>query len=115
MSGDGHDLDQLLDAARAGGGWAFERLWQELSPVVLGYLRGRRTPDPEDVTSEVFLAAFQQVGAFRELNLAETASVVGKPVGAVKALQRRALDRLRRDLQSPPVSSDRSPAIAWLR
>lgn len=57
-------LDALVDAARAGGDWAFERLWRELAPAVAGYLRGRGVPEPEDVTSEVFLAAFQQIAAF---------------------------------------------------
>jgi RNA polymerase sigma-70 factor, ECF subfamily len=57
-------LDALVAAARAGGDWAFERLWLVLSPRVAGYLRGRGVPDPEDVTSEVFLAAFQKVGTF---------------------------------------------------
>ena len=58
-------LDALVDAARAGGGWAFERLWLELSPSVAGYLRGRGVTDADDVTSEVFLAAFQQMGEFK--------------------------------------------------
>lgn len=57
-------LDALVDAARAGGGWAFERLWRELAPPVAGYLRGRGVPEADDVTSEVFLAAFQKIGAF---------------------------------------------------
>jgi RNA polymerase sigma-70 factor (ECF subfamily) len=61
---DPEHLDTLVAAARAGGDWAFERLWLDLSPRVAGYLRGRGVPDPEDVTSEVFLAAFQKVGAF---------------------------------------------------
>lgn len=57
-------VDALVDAARAGGGWAFERLWLELSPAVAGYLRGRGVPDADDVTSEVFLAAFQGIAGF---------------------------------------------------
>lgn len=57
-------VDALVDAARAGGGWAFERLWLELSPAVAGYLRGRGVPDADDVTSEVFLAVFQGIAAF---------------------------------------------------
>ena len=57
-------LDALVDAARAGGGWAFERLWRELAPSVAGYLRGRGVPDADDVTSEVFLVAFQQLATF---------------------------------------------------
>jgi RNA polymerase sigma factor (sigma-70 family) len=58
------DLDLWVDAARAGGTWAFASLWQELSPGVLGYVRARAVPDPDDVTSEVFLAAFQRIGQF---------------------------------------------------
>ncbi len=57
-------LDDLVDQARCGSQAAFARLWQELSPVVAGYLRGRGVRDVEDVTSEVFLAAFGQISAF---------------------------------------------------
>jgi RNA polymerase sigma-70 factor (ECF subfamily) len=170
------DLDSLVDAARAGGGWAFGRLWESLAPRVAAYLRAGGVRDADDATSEVFLAAFRGIGrfdgdgaAFRawlftiahhkgvdahrrssrqevpvaavaderagrtapsaedvamaradtaetlsrlavltqdqrsvlllrivaELSLAETAEVLGKPVGAVKALQHRALARLR--------------------
>ena len=58
------DIDLLVDAARAGGGWAFERLWTALSPQVAGYLRARGVPEPDDVTSEVFLAAFRGIHRF---------------------------------------------------
>lgn len=57
-------LDSLVIAARAGGGWAFARLWEELSGSVAGYLRARGVRHVEDVTSEVFLAAFQGIGRF---------------------------------------------------
>lgn len=187
-------LDLLVEAARAGGGWAFGRLWTELSPVVHGYVRARGARDPDDVTSEVFLAAFTRIGrftgdgrAFRswlftiahhksvddirqapreqaheviddgrraasaeddalarlgtyaaigslagltqdqravlllrvigELSLEETAGALGKPVGAVKALQHRALARLRKDLaasRAPATqgSSQAAPAVS---
>jgi RNA polymerase sigma factor (sigma-70 family) len=58
------DLDVLVDAARAGGDWAFARLWEELSPAVAGYLRARSVAEVDDVTSEVFLAAFQGISSF---------------------------------------------------
>jgi RNA polymerase sigma-70 factor (ECF subfamily) len=176
------ELDLLVAAARTGGGWAFGRLWEQLAPSVAAYLRGRGVRDADDVTSEVFLAAFRGIGGFHgdgvafrswlftiahhkgvdvhrrpatrevlvdavgaaglgfdpaparsaedvameqiagdgavrqlatltddqravlllrvvaDLSLAETAEVLGKPVGAVKALQHRALARLRADL-----------------
>ncbi|HEX6935995.1 MAG TPA: sigma-70 family RNA polymerase sigma factor [Actinomycetes bacterium] len=188
------ELDLLVDAARAGGGWAFGRLWEELSPVVHAYVRARGARDPDDTTSEVFLAAFTRLDrfdgdgrAFRswlftiahhkavdsvrrgpgahevpsaevldgrtvgsaedsalarlggdealrlldvltpeqrsvillrvvgDLSLEETAAVVGRPVGAVKALQHRALARLRRETSSEAVSRDVPGAIAGSR
>lgn len=57
-------LDSLVVAARAGGGWAFARLWEELAGSVAGYLRARGVDEVEDVTSEVFLAAFQGIQSF---------------------------------------------------
>jgi RNA polymerase sigma-70 factor (ECF subfamily) len=187
----GPDLDALVAAACAGGGWAFGRIWEQLSPVVHGYVRGLGVRDPDDTTSEVFLAAFRRIdrfdgdgAAFRswlftiahhkvvdgwrrgaaarevpadaledgravasaedqalarlsgdavvamlrtltpeqrsvvllrvvgELSLEETAAVVGKPVGAVKALQHRALQRLRRQLSDEGVSRTSPDAIA---
>ena len=57
-------LDSLVVAARAGGDWAFARLWEELSGSVAGYLRARGVDDVEDVTSDVFLAAFQGMRGF---------------------------------------------------
>ena len=180
------ELDLLVDAARAGGGWAFGRLWELLAPVVAAYVRRRGVRDVDDVTSEVFLAAFRGIerfdgdgpafrawlftiahhkavdavrrparelavgsgggdddllldrGAVRsaedevidqvggaaavrsldvltedqrdvlllrvvaDLSLAETAQVLSKPVGAVKALQHRALARLRGAVSPDP-------------
>lgn len=57
-------MDAAVAAAREGDGAAFGRLWQELSPRVAGYLRWHGVADAEDVTSEVFLAVFRQIGRF---------------------------------------------------
>lgn len=183
------DLDPLVDAARAGGHWAFARLWEDLAPVVASYLRGRGVREVDDVTSEVFLAAFRGIGRFHgdgaafrawlftiahhkaadtfrrhssrdvlmesledgrvepsaeesalarlddaaaigrlavltddqravvllrvvgDLSLAETAQVLGRPVGAVKALQHRALARLRSAMADGAVSREAARAI----
>lgn len=188
------DIDLLVDAARVGGGWAFGRLWEELSPTVAAYLRARGVRDADDVTSEVFLAAFRGIErfdgdgrAFRswlfsiahhkgvdavrrgpsarevpvetvsdgrtsasaeeraleslertevsrllrtltsdqrdvlllrivgDLSLAETATAIGKPVGAVKQLQHRALARLRKEMSRGPITQEPVQAIAWMR
>jgi RNA polymerase sigma-70 factor (ECF subfamily) len=50
-----------------------------------------------------------------ELSLAETAVALGKPVGAVKALQHRGLARLRRSLAAEPVSPDGDDAMTQVR
>jgi RNA polymerase sigma-70 factor (ECF subfamily) len=64
MPVDGALMDATVAAARAGDGAAFGRLWVELSPRVCAYLRSHGVGDAEDVTSEVFLAVFRQVGRF---------------------------------------------------
>lgn len=54
----------MLPAAQQGAGWALGHLWEELSPAVVGYLRGQGAKDPEDLTSEVFIGAFRNLGSF---------------------------------------------------
>jgi RNA polymerase sigma factor (sigma-70 family) len=171
----------LLEAARSGAEWAWAELYRELAGPVTGYLASRGSPEPEDVTSEVFLQVARHVNSFSGdlsqfrswvfviahrrllderrklgrrprmveieleipagdvevealeklttarlrdtfeqlsegqrdvlalriiagLTLAETAEVVGKKVGAVKAIQRRAIESLRAKLDSEGVS-----------
>jgi len=57
-------LDEAVAAARGGDPEAFGQLWQELSPGVAAYFRAQGVPDHEDLTSEVFLAAFRQMRRF---------------------------------------------------
>jgi len=58
------ELSQWVEDARTGDTAAFGRIWQALSPRVHGYLRGRGVASPEDVTSDVFLAAFSGITTF---------------------------------------------------
>jgi RNA polymerase sigma-70 factor (ECF subfamily) len=175
---DPRDSD-LVAAARAGQPWALTEIWQRNAPAVTGYLRGRGASDPDDLTSDVFLAVFERLPSFHggdddlrafvftvahhrlvddlrrrarrgetleydaagdgrtslsaetlaleaigeervhdllatlsddqrevlllrvvaDLSLEQTAQVVGKRVGAVKALQHRALASLRRVME----------------
>lgn len=58
------EFGPVLDAARAGADWAWARLYRDLAPVVLGYLRARGAPDPEDVLGETFLQVVRDLARF---------------------------------------------------
>lgn len=58
------DLDRWVADARSGDTDAFGRIWTALSGRVAGYLRGRGVDSPDDLTSEVFLAAFTGLSRF---------------------------------------------------
>ena len=60
----GPTFDSVLAAARAGGEWAWTRLYDDLASVVLGYLRARGATEPEDVLGEVFLRVVRDLGSF---------------------------------------------------
>lgn len=59
------DVDpSVLDAARTGAGWAFERIYGQLAPAVHGYLRSQGVDDPEGAVNDVFLRVFGAVARF---------------------------------------------------
>jgi len=60
----GDDFGRTLDAARAGADWAWVRIYRDLAPAVLGYLRGRGAGDPEDLTGETFLQVVRDLPRF---------------------------------------------------
>jgi RNA polymerase sigma-70 factor (ECF subfamily) len=60
---DTRTLEDVLPAAQAGEAWALRRVYDELSPRVLGYLRARGAAEPEDLTSEVFLAVLPRLAS----------------------------------------------------
>lgn len=55
----------VLAAAQTGARWACTQLWVEYSPVVAAFLRARGSREPDDLTSEVFLAVFDSLRDFR--------------------------------------------------
>ena len=57
-------FEGLLTAARTGAAWAWDELYRDLSPGVLGYLRARGAPEPEDVLGEVFLHVVRDLPRF---------------------------------------------------
>jgi RNA polymerase sigma factor (sigma-70 family) len=60
----GDGFGRVLDGARIGKRWAWEALYRDLSPVVLGYLTAQRTPEPNDLTGEVFLQVVRDLERF---------------------------------------------------
>lgn len=55
----------MLAAARDGAPWALEAIYRDLAPAVLGYLRGQRAVEHEDLTSEVFVGVVRGLSGFR--------------------------------------------------
>jgi RNA polymerase sigma factor (sigma-70 family) len=92
-------FDDVLAAARAGAPWAFRGLWDSLSPAVSGFLRAQGAAEPEDLTSEVFLAVFTQLAQFSGDEAALRAYVF-------TIARRRLVDEIRR-------RSRRGPAVEW--
>jgi RNA polymerase sigma-70 factor (ECF subfamily) len=60
----GDDFSQILTAARAGADWAWGRLYRDLAPSVLGYVRARGAVEPDDLTGEVFLQVVRDLKRF---------------------------------------------------
>ncbi len=58
------DFEKILEAAKLGQQWAFEKLYLQLSPAVVGYLRLQGSLDPEASTSDVFLGVFKGIKSF---------------------------------------------------
>ena len=61
---DEKSFENTLSAARAGGEWAWREIYGELAAPVLGFLRARGVPDPEDLTGEVFVQVVRDLPRF---------------------------------------------------
>ena len=60
----GDSFDAVLDAARGGAGWAFERLFLWLAKPVAAYLRGAGIEDPDGSANDVMVRAFTSLDRF---------------------------------------------------
>ena len=85
----------MLAAGQQGAPWAMERIFTALSPVVEGYLRTQGAAEPEDLTSEVFLAVFRNLGSF-------AGDEPGFRSWVFTIAHRRLLDARRRAMRRPP-------------
>ena len=56
--------DPLVERAKRGEAAAWNELYRSLAPTVAGYLSLRGARDPDDLTSETFLAVFRNIAGF---------------------------------------------------
>jgi RNA polymerase sigma factor (sigma-70 family) len=92
----GDNFPEVLAAARTGAEWAWSELYRHLAPTVLGYLRLRGAPDPEDTLGEVFLQVVTGLDKF-DGGEAEFRTWV------MSLAHRRAIDAYRRAARRPAV------------
>jgi RNA polymerase sigma factor (sigma-70 family) len=59
-----HSFGAMLAAAQVGAAWACTMIWVEYAPPVAAFLKARGSSEPEDLTSDVFLAVFEQLPKF---------------------------------------------------
>lgn len=92
------DFDDLVRDARLGEGAAFAELWSRHAARVAGFVRAGGATDVEEITSDVFAAAFDGIGRFE-----------GDETGFVALLmtiaRRRVTDEHRRRSRRLPVES----------
>jgi RNA polymerase sigma factor (sigma-70 family) len=91
----GGQFDAVLTAARDGAPWALERMFSALAPVVTGYLRIQGSAEPEDLTSDVFVAVLRNVHDFH-------GDEAGFRSWVFTIAHRRLLDERRRRARRPP-------------
>lgn len=92
--------EDVFAAAVAGQAWALRALYEELAPKVTGYLTSRGASDPEDLTSEVFLAVFPKLSTV-------TGGLGGLRTLVFSVAHARLVDDLRRRSRRPePVGYD---------
>ena len=95
----GLPFDDVLTAAQAGAGWAFEVLYRDLAPSVTGYLRLHRAAEPDDLASETFIGVFTGPPGF-------TGDEAALRAWVFTIAHRRLVDDWRRRSRRPQVSDD---------
>lgn len=104
------DFEDLLRDARLGEGAAFAELWSRHAARVAAFVRARGATDVEEITSDVFVAAFRGIDRFD----GDEAGFVGL---LLTIARRRVTDEHRRRSRRVPVTSwepdeDDVPAVA---
>lgn len=94
MGGDDRDFPGQLARAREGDPVAWSSLYHRVAPIVIGYLRAQRLPDPEDVAGEVMLDVVRGIERFQ-------GDAAGFRSWVLTIAHHRLLDRRRRDQRRP--------------
>lgn len=89
-------LQDVLPAAQAGQAWALRVIHEHLAPRVHTYLVTRGASEPEDLTSEVFLAVFPRLATV-------TGGAAGLRTFVFSVAHARLVDDLRRRSRREPV------------
>lgn len=89
-------LEDAFPAAQLGQAWALRALYDGLAPRVRGYLRARGASEPEDLTSEVFLAVFPRLATV-------SGGLPGLRTLLFSVAHARLVDDLRRQSRRPPA------------
>jgi len=93
--GDG-EFGARLERARRGEATAWSELYHQFAPLVVGYLRAQRLPDPDDVAGEVMLAVVRDLDRF-------SGDADGFRSWVLTIAHHRLLDARRRAARRPPT------------
>jgi RNA polymerase sigma-70 factor, ECF subfamily len=90
----GGEFEAVLSAARRGAPWAHERIFTTLAPLVTAYLQVQGASEPDDLTSDVFMAVLSHLHTF-------TGGEAGFRSWVFTIAHRRMLDEWRRVARRP--------------
>jgi RNA polymerase sigma factor (sigma-70 family) len=102
----GDQFDSVLEAARTGSDWAWARIYDHLTPTILGYLRARGAPDPDGVCGEVFCQLVRDIHRFE-------GDEAGFRSWVFVMVHHRMLDELRKRQRRPEAPSDPDDLAAF--
>lgn len=91
-------LEEVLPAAQQGEAWALRVVYEELAPRVQAYLRGRGAGEPEDLTSDVFVAVLPRLASV-------TGGAAGLRTFTFSVAHARLVDDLRKRSRREPTTS----------
>jgi len=90
--------DDLVSAAQAGDSAAMCSIYRELAPIVLGYITAKGVPDPEALTSDVFVDVLKRFSAL-------TGGAGGLRKFVMTVAHARMVDDVRRRQRQPAVTA----------